>query len=74
VVHLQAASYSLSDKLRDAKSKHVECRLPVVLSMQYFSGQAFNENDTESYRYVSVQYLNFTHTLTSLPEWGIVKV
>jgi len=26
--------------------------------MQYLSGQAFNETDTETCRYVSVQYLN----------------
>jgi len=47
VFNSQAESYSWLDKLRDAISKHVECRLPAVLCVQYFRGQAFNETDTE---------------------------
>jgi len=54
----QTESYSWPDKLSETKSKYVECSLPAVLCMQYFSGQAFNETDTASCRYVSVQHLN----------------
>jgi hypothetical protein len=58
VFNSKTESYSWPDILRDAKSKYVECRLPAVLYMQCFSGQTFYETDTESCRYVSVQYLN----------------
>jgi hypothetical protein len=69
----QAESYSWPDKLRDTLSQHVECRLPAVLFMQYFSGQAFNETDTESSRYASVQYLNAPQ-FNKLTWMGFVKM